>query len=134
MSARASTPAEALGMTAEIGAAIVAVAAQSLAAGRLAAAREILEGLAVSNPRDPAPWALLATLLRRQGHAEAARLCAEVAARLRPADPCVRLARAESLLESRHERGRGLAELRALTGAADGVGERARALLAAAGG
>lgn len=127
------TLAEAQGMTAELGAAIAHLGAEALAGDRLRAARDILEGLAATNPRDPVAWALLSTVYRRQGHAEAARLCAEAAARLAPADPQARLARAEAQLLWPAERAAGSAELRALASEEGGVGERARVLLAAMG-
>jgi predicted Zn-dependent protease len=128
------TLAEAQGMTAELGRAIAILGGEALAADRLSGARRILEGLAMTNPRDAVAWALLSTVLRRQGHAEAARLCAEAAARLAPRDPQARLARAEALLATGAERSQGKAELRALSGEEGEVGVRARALLAAMGG
>src|SRR5512140_2845032 len=91
----ASTPAERLGMTAEIGRAIAGVANDEMEAGRLDTAREILEGLAITNPYDPATWAMLAVLERRRGKLIAARVCAETAYRLAPTDAQVRLVRAE---------------------------------------
>ncbi|HEY7726739.1 MAG TPA: hypothetical protein VH880_15500 [Anaeromyxobacteraceae bacterium] len=127
---RGRTLAEAEGMTAEIGEAVALLAGEALAQDRLAAAREILEGLVAANPRDAVAWALLSAVFRRQGEPEAARVCAEAAARLAPADPRVRLARAEALLAS-GERARGRAEVEALAGGDGGVGERARRLLAA---
>jgi predicted Zn-dependent protease len=130
--ARGKTLAEAQGMTAELGRAIAFAAGEALAAGRLRAAREILEGLVTTNPRDPQAWALLSTTCRRQGQAEAARLCAEAAVRLAPADAQVRLVRAEALLAS-GERERGRAELEALGGEGGPPGHRARVLLAAMG-
>jgi len=130
---RGRTLAEAQGMTAELGAAIAHLAEGALAGDRLRAARDILEGLAVTNPRDPVAWALLSTVYRRQGHAEAARVCAEAAIRLAPADPQTRLARAEAQLLWPPERSAGCAELRRLAAEEGGVGERARALLAAIG-
>ncbi len=130
---RAETRAEALGLTAELGRAIALLAGEALAADRLAAARDMLEGLVVVNPREPLAWALLSAVVRRQGQAEAARLCAEVAIRLAPGDERARLARAEALLLSPPERARGRAELRELAGVAGPVGERARTLVAALG-
>jgi len=130
---RGRTLAEAQGMTAELGAAIAHLAEGALAGDRLRAARDILEGLAVTNPRDPVAWALLSTVYRRQGHAEAARVCAEAAARLAPDDPQARLARAEAQLLWPSERSAGRAGLLALSAEEGGVGERARALLAAIG-
>lgn len=131
--ARGRTLAEQQGFTADLGRAAAALAAEAAAADRLGAARAILEGLAVTNPRDPIAWALLSSVYRRQGHHEAARVCAEAASRLAPGDPEVRLARAESLLLFGEERPRGRAELAALAGEAGRVGERARALLGAMG-
>lgn len=126
------TLAEAQGMTAEMGRAIALAGGEALATDRLQAAREILEGLVTTNPRDPLAWALLSTACRRQGQVEAARLCAEAAARLAPADAQVRLVRAEALLAG-GERERGRAELEALAGEGGSPGHRARALLAALG-
>ena len=60
------TPATLQGMTEELGRYIAGLAAAELAAGRARHAREILEGLAVANPYDPAPWAMLALLHRRR--------------------------------------------------------------------
>jgi predicted Zn-dependent protease len=128
------TLAEAQGMTAELGEAIAELAGEALDAGRLEVARRILEGLVVTNPRDPAAWALLSTACRRRGELEAARLCAEAAVRLAPGDPAVRLARAEALLCVEAERPEGRRELLALSGDAGAAGERARALLRALGG
>lgn len=130
--AKGKTLAEAQGMTAELGRAIARAADDALAADRLQVARDILEGLVTTNPRDPVAWALLSTTCRRQGQLEAARLCAEAAARLAPADAQVRLVRAEALLAA-GERERGRADLEALAGEAGSAGERARALLAAMG-
>ncbi|MBI5070341.1 MAG: tetratricopeptide repeat protein [Deltaproteobacteria bacterium] len=120
-------------MTAELGRAIAGMAEGALAEDRLRAARDMLEGLVVTNPRDPVAWALLSTVCRRQGHAEAARLCAEAAVRLAPDDPQARLARAETQLLWPAERAAGCEGLRALAVEPGGVGERARALLAAIG-
>jgi predicted Zn-dependent protease len=130
--AKGKTLAESQGMTSELGRAIALIGGQAMAADRLQAAREILEGLVVTNPRDPVAWALLSTTCRRQGQPEVARLCAEAAARLAPTDPQVRLVRAEALLAGA-DRERGRAELQALAGLGGGPGERARALLAALG-
>jgi predicted Zn-dependent protease len=128
---RAATPAEALGMTAEIGRAIAAVANGEMEAGRLDTARDILEGLAISNPYDPVTWAMLAVLERRRGSTLVASLCAETAYRLAPLDESVRLVRAEVMLCTPSERPRAADELRALRSAAEPVSARARALLAA---
>lgn len=127
------TPAERLGLTAELARAAARLAAAELLAGRAHVAREILEGLAIANPHDAAPWAMLAILHRRAGRGLAARLCAETAYRLAPSDPQVRLVRAELLLAAPDDRPRGVAELEALRAARGAVGERAGALLAALG-
>ncbi len=118
------------GMTEEIGRTIASVAASEMAAGRMESARAMLEGLAVSNPYDPAPWAMLALVHRRRGNAPAARLCAEVALQEAPEDPQVRLVRAEVLLAFPEERQRAREDL-AILGRGDAeVAPRARALLA----
>src|SRR5574342_247723 len=85
------TLAEVQGITQEIGEAIACLAEAELEAGRVEAARAILEGLVVTNHLDPAAWALLSRAHRRLGQPLAARFCAEVAARLAPADSHVRL-------------------------------------------
>jgi hypothetical protein len=124
------TLAEMQGMTPELGEAIARMAEGELEAGRLAAARTLLEGLVVTNHRDADAWALLSVAHRRLEQPLAARFCAEVAARLAPVDPWVRLIRAESLLGLPGQRREARGELSAL--APDGkVGPRARALLAA---
>jgi predicted Zn-dependent protease len=126
------TLAEEQGITQEVGDAIACLAEAELAAGRVDTARAILEGLVVTNHLDPGAWALLSRAHRRLGQPLAARFCAEVAARLAPADPHVRLARAESLLAVPEERGAARVELGALAAADDpDVGARARALLGA---
>jgi predicted Zn-dependent protease len=126
------TLAEEEGITQEIGDAIACLAEAELEAGRVDAARALLEGLVVTNHLDPAPWALLSRAHRRLGQPLAARFCAEVAARLAPADPHVRLARAESLLAVPEERAAARVELGALAAAEDpDVGARARSLLGA---
>lgn len=126
------TLAEVQGITQEIGDAIACLAEAELGAGRVEAARALLEGLVVTNHRDPAAWALLSRAHRRLGQPLAARFCAEVAARLAPDDPRVRLARAESLLAVPEERGAARAELGELCAEADPeVAPRARALLGA---
>lgn len=127
------TPAELQGMTAELGGAIVRMAAEEMRRGRLEAAREILEGMAVTNPRDPAVWCLLAQLLRRQGQLAGGRFCAEVAARLAPENEQVRLARAEVLLGYSEDLPTACEELHALASCGGQVGGRARALLTALG-
>jgi predicted Zn-dependent protease len=121
--AKGHTLAEAMGMTAELGCAVA----------RLAGAEAILEGLAIANPRDPMPWAMLAQVARRQGKVWAAYLCAEAAARLAPEDLQIKLVHAEALLGIPEEAARGREELGALAGAGGAAGERARALLQALG-
>ena len=124
------TLAEVQGITREMGDAIAALAEAELEAGRVETARAILEGLVVTNHLDASAWALLSRAHRRLRQPLAARFCAEVAARLAPEDPTVRLARAESLLGSAAEREAGRAELSRLA-SDDRVGARASALLAA---
>ncbi|HTN53458.1 MAG TPA: hypothetical protein VML50_13710 [Anaeromyxobacter sp.] len=126
------TLAELQGMPAELGDAIAALAEAELAAGRVEIARTILEGLVVTNHQDADAWALLSTAHRRLGQPLAARFCAEVAVKLAPADPWVRLAMAESRLAQGGEGAAARAELAALAGE-PGPGERARSLLAALG-
>ncbi len=128
------TLAQEQGITQELGDAIACLAEAELEAGRAEAARAILEGLVVTNHLDPAAWALLSRAHRRLGQPLAARFCAEVAGHLAPADPHVRLARAESLLAVPEERAAGRDELGALAAGAGvdpEVGARARALLGA---
>ncbi len=126
------TLAEEQGIPQDVGDAIACLAEAELEAGRVDAARAILEGLVVTNHLDPAAWALLSRAHRRLGQPLAARFCAEVAARLAPSDPRVRLTRAESLLAVPEERGAARAELGALADVDDPeVGGRARALLGA---
>lgn len=126
------TFAELQGMTPELAEAILRLAEEELEAGSLARARTILEGMVVSNHRDADAWALLSVAHRRLGQPLAARFCAEVAARLAPGDPWVRLTRAESLLGMPGPQPEARSELAAL--APDGqVGPRARSLLAALG-
>jgi len=131
--AKGRTLAEEQGMTAEMGEAIVRIAGAELEAGRLDAARTILEGLAVTNPHDPAAWAMLSQVLRRQRKMLGARICAEAAVRLAPGEEQVRLVRAEALLGNPEETSEARAELASLAGAEGRVGERARALLGALG-
>ena len=131
--ASGTTLAEVQGMTEELGRAAARMAGEELEAGRLETAREILEGLAVTNPYDPAPWAMLALLARRRGRLLAARVCAETAYRLAPEDAQVRLVRAEVLLCDPAERARARVELSGLAGAEEQVAARARALLTALG-
>ncbi len=128
-----STLAEAHGMTQEIGRAIVQVAGDEMASGRLDTARDILQGLAVSNPYDAATWTMLAVLERRRGKLLAARVCAETAYRLAPRDRQVRLVRAEVMLCTPDDRQRAAGELRELITEEDAVAARARALLTALG-
>ncbi len=131
--ASGTTMAEEQGMTQEIGRAIASVASDEVEAGRVETARQILEGLAVSNPHDPATWAMLAVVERRRGKLLAARVCAETGFRLAPRDPQVRLVRAEVLLCTPEDRPRASAELRELLAAGGEVSTRARALLTALG-
>src|SRR4030042_1454823 len=88
---RGDTLAEVQGITQEIGDAIARLAEAELEVGRVETARAILEGLAVTNHRAPAAWALLSSAHRQLGNPLAARFCAEVAAKLAPEDPRVRL-------------------------------------------
>jgi len=127
------TLAEMQGMTAELGEGIARLAEEEIEAGHLGNARTILEGLVVTNHRDADAWALLSVTHRRLSQPLAARFCAEVAARLAPDDPWVRLTRAESLLGLPGQRAEARSELAALV--PDGaVGARARSLLTALGG
>jgi predicted Zn-dependent protease len=136
------TLAQVQGFTEELGAAVASLAAQEAAEGDLEAARMMLEGLVVTNPRDALAWALLSQVERRRGEPWTALLCAEAAARLAPDDRQVRLARAEALLavpaDAGTGRGRRLevaqADLRELLEGADAVARRAGALLRATGG
>jgi predicted Zn-dependent protease len=135
------TLAEIQGFTAELGAAVLGLAGQELAHGDLAVARGILEGLVVTNPRDPLAWAMLSQVERRRGEAWTAILCAEAATHLAPADRQVRLARAEALLALPAEAGSGgearrqaaRADLAELRDGLDDVASRAAALLRALG-
>jgi predicted Zn-dependent protease len=132
--ASGKTLAEVQGITEELGRAMASMAVDELAAGQVDAAQQILEGLAVTNPRDHAVWALLALVEKRRGRPLAARVCAGVAHKLCPGDPQVRLARAEVLLADPDERGVARAELEALaSGDEGGVTARARSLLTALG-
>lgn len=131
--AQGRTLAEAQGMTEELGRAIAALAAEEMSAGRLDTARAVLEGLAVTNPKDPAAWALLAQVERRQGRSWSAYLCAETAVRLAPDDAQVRLVRTEVLLALPEQAAAAREELEGLAKAAGPVGERARSLLKALG-
>jgi predicted Zn-dependent protease len=135
------TLAEVQGFTAELGAAVASLAAREAERGDLAIAREILEGLVVTNPRDALAWALLSQVERRRGDPYAAVLLAEAAHRLAPDDRQVRLARAEALLAVPPEAGTGgparresaRATLAALQDGGDEVARRASALLRAMG-
>jgi predicted Zn-dependent protease len=129
---RTPTWAEEQGMTPELGDAIAALAEAELDAGRAEVARALLEGLVVTNHEDASAWALLSAAHRKLAQPLAARFCAEVAAKLAPEDPWVRLTRAESLLASPDGAEPGRAELSRLVSDAE-VGGRARALLAALG-
>jgi len=117
------------GLTEELGRFIAQLAAAELTAGRVESAREILEGLVVSNPYDAAPWAMLALVHRRRGNLVAARVCAEVAKRTAPVDEQVRLVRAEILLGAPEGRSAGKEELSALAAGEGEVASRARTLL-----
>jgi predicted Zn-dependent protease len=135
------TLAEIQGFTREMGAAVASLAAREAGGGDLEIARGILEGLVVTNPRDPVAWALLSQVERRRGEPFTALLCAEAAARLAPGDRQVRLARAEALLAVPPDAGTGGAgrrelarsELKGLQAGADEVSGRAAALLRALG-
>lgn len=129
----ASTLAEALGLTEELGGAIAGIAEAELAAGRADAARTILEGLVVTNPREAHGWVLLSRTHRSLGQPLAARFCAEVAGILAPGSPEAQLARAEGLLPFEEDRARGLELLGELAEGEGDVASRARALRTAAG-
>ena len=123
------TLAEVQGIPQEIGDVITALAEAELEAGRVDVARAILEGLVVTNHRDAGAWTLLSLAHRRLANPLAARFCAEVAAKLAPEDPQVRLVRAETLLAVPEEREAARRELGALAGSDDAaVARRARAL------
>jgi Flp pilus assembly protein TadD len=131
---RGRTLAEEQGITQEIGDAIACLAEAELEAGRVDAARAILEGLVVTNHKDAGAWTLLSRAHRRLSNPLAARFCAEVSLKLAPGDPHARLARAESLLLRAEERGTARAELASLAEEPHPeVGPRARALLGALG-
>jgi cytochrome c-type biogenesis protein CcmH/NrfG len=127
------TLAEAVGLTAELGEAIADLAEKELAAGRSDAARTILEGLVVTNPRDARGWILLARVHRGLGQPLAARFCAEVAGILAPASPEALLARAEGLLLFEEDRDQGLELLARLAQGEGAVADRAAALWTASG-
>jgi len=128
-----ATLAEAIGLGEELGRAIAGMAEVELAAGRTEAARTILEGLVVTNPRDARGWILLARTHRLLGQPLASRFCAEVAGCLAPEAPEALLARAEGLLPFEEDRARGLELLARLAEGEGEVAERAAALRAAAG-
>jgi cytochrome c-type biogenesis protein CcmH/NrfG len=128
-----ATLAEAVGLTVELGEAIADLAERELMAGRTEAARVILEGLVVSNPREARGWILLARVHRGLGQPLAARFCAEVAAILEPEQPEALLARAEGLLPFEEERASGLEQLGRLAAGEGAVAARAAALRTAAG-
>jgi hypothetical protein len=128
-----ATLAEAIGLGEELGGAIAGMAEAELAAGRTAAARTILEGLVVTNPRDARAWILLARTHRLLGQPLASRFCAEVAGCLAPEAPEALLARAEGLLAFEEDRARGLELLARLAEGEGAVAERAAALREAAG-
>jgi len=127
------TLAELQGMTEELGAVVGDLAAAEAQAGNLEAARVILEGLLVTNPREALGWALLAQVERRRGETATALLCAEAAARLAPGDAQVRLSRAEVLLALPGDESEARQELRDLCRAGGAVGRRAETLLGALG-
>ncbi len=128
-----ATLAEAIGLTEELGEAIAGIAEGELAAGRTEAARTILEGLVVTNPREPRGWILLARVHRGLGQPLASRFCAEVAGILAPAWPEALLARAEGLLPFEEDRATGLELLARLASGEGVVAERAAALRTASG-
>jgi thioredoxin-like negative regulator of GroEL len=125
------TLAEEMGMTAELGVAVAELAERELEAGRLEDAKDILEGLAIANPRDALSWTLLSRVERLRGAVLAARFCGEVAVLLAPDDDEARLALAEALLADDERRERGRSEIAKLAISATGqVRERAHALCA----
>ena len=135
------TLAEVQGFTEELGAAVASLASREAGCGDLEAARGILEGLVVTNPRDALAWALLSQVERLRGDPFTALLCAGAAAQLSPEDRQVRLVRAEALLAVPSEAGVGGAtrrevargDLGSLQAGTDGVARRAGALLRALG-
>ena len=122
------TMSEILELPREVTELVASVAAAALESGRAAEAEQVLEGLVAVHPRDATSWALLARAHLRTGKELAARFAAEVGRQLSPADPGVRLARAEVLLGSGEERDAALQELRGLRGVPGAHGERAAAL------
>jgi predicted Zn-dependent protease len=128
------TQAELLGMTAELGGAMLAVVRAEAEAGRLEVARTLAEGLVTANPHEAEGWALLSRIHRGLRQPLAARFAVEVAWRLAPDAPAVRLARAEVLLPDPEGREEARALLEGLAGEEGPEAERAAALLAAMGG
>jgi len=128
------TLAEMMGMTGEIGEAILAIAEEELRSGRIEPARSILEGQVAANPKDAAAWVLLARVHRALREPLAARFCAELAWKLEPESPATRLVRAEGLLPFPSERPVALDLLVKLVGEGGPEAERAAVLLAAIGG
>lgn len=125
------TQAERLGLTEELGGAMLAVARTEAEAGRLEVARTLAEGLVTANPHEAEGWVLLSRLHRALRQPLAARFAAEVAWRLRPDAPEVRLARAEALLPDPQSRAEAVELLQDLAGDDGPEAERAAALLAA---
>jgi hypothetical protein len=130
----APTLAELIGMTGEIGEAILAIAEGELQAGRIEPARTILEGQVAANPKDAVAWVLLSRVHRALREPLAARFCAELAWKLEPESQATRLVRAEGLLPFPAERPVAIDLLVKLVGEGGPEGERAAVLLAAIGG
>jgi tetratricopeptide (TPR) repeat protein len=65
----------------------VAAARAALASGDLAATERLCQGLVASAPRDGRAWAMLAETALQRGRPDAALICADRAAALRPSDP-----------------------------------------------
>jgi len=128
-----ATVAELVELPTEVKELVASVAAAALEAGRVAEAEKVLEGLVAIHPRDATSWALLARAHLRNGKGLAARFAAEVGAQLAPAEPLVRLARAEVLLGTDEGRSAAIEALRELRASGGAVGERATALIAALG-
>jgi Flp pilus assembly protein TadD len=128
------TVAEILEVPPEVKELVASVATAALEGGRAAEAEKVLEGLVALHPRDAGAWALLARAHLRTGKELAARFAAEVARQIAPADPLVRLARAEVLLGTGEGRRDAVEELRGLRPIPGATGERAAVLLAALGG
>ncbi|MEI7705610.1 MAG: hypothetical protein WCK73_13550 [Deltaproteobacteria bacterium] len=135
------TLAEVQGFPAELGAEVARIAAREAAAGDLAVARGILEGLVVTNPKDAIAWALLSQVVRRGGEPLLAIVFAEAAHRLAPDDRQVILVRAEAFLGVPPDAGTGgplrrsiaRTGLESLQDGGDDVARRAAALLRAMG-